>query len=121
MNPPSIQCGDVVFIKDVPDENGVNQKTRRCVVIAIAGQFAKVLAATSTFNTEPHFIELPYHRDGHPRTTFTKPTAVNLYWDQCVPLSECRKVGFVPAMKLMQIIRRLEVINPLDDWREDPA
>lgn len=116
-----ISPGDVVYIKDVPDENGGNVKTRRCIVVAVSGEYAKVVAATSSFTEEPHYIQIPYHPNRHPKTTFSKPTAVNINWDQCVRISECEKVGTIPPMVLMQIIRRIDAINPLDSWREDPS
>ena len=77
--------GDIVRVT-LYDPNGQNPKSRRAVVVTKTDEIddAVVVAAISTKfdrkNLLPEYVAIPWHRDGHPRTSLTEPSVVKCGW-----------------------------------------
>jgi len=113
------QKGAVVFVSQLPDENGVNSKDRPIVLIrdhddsetvaygvAISGEFDYPLPNSS--------ILLPYHREGRCKSGLTKESVAVCSWVVIVsPKDFLGKVGFIPSTLLQKILEQVQVrISP---------
>jgi len=109
-----LQQGRIVWIR-ANDPKGVNAKERPAVVITAteeilpAESFVAVAITTQLPDPLPaSYVELPWHRNKHPRTGLKKRCAAKCDW--LVELFESDIIGFagvVPTAKLLEIIKNL--------------
>jgi hypothetical protein len=100
--------GQILLVSDVLDPDGQNPKTRPIVVVTPDVEIAEGgglfgVAVTGTF-PDPlpaDAVELPWHRQGHPRTGLNKPAVAVCGW--IVPIDSIlivKSKGFVPARQI---------------------
>lgn len=105
-----------IIVAAVLDPQGENPKARPCVVVSDErmigeGRPLAVIGITGEVSdiAEADRIDLPWQRDGHPRTGLTKPCAAHCQWRVVIPADAVLHViGRVPDDELLRIIRRLE-------------
>lgn len=114
-----LQQGRIVWV-EVLDPQGRNPKVRPAVVLTPTAEIAAdgeivVAAITSQIDQSPPevTVELPWHRDGHPRTRLNRRAAAVCTWLVAVPASAVESVGGVVPFKPMA--RILEIVRSLSD------
>lgn len=112
--------GRIVWV-DMVDPQGRNPKRRPAVIVTpteaiVADGFVAVAAVTSALDQAPAdvTIELPWHRDGHPRTKLRKRSVVICNWLEPVAVAEIRgSEGLVPEDRLALILAQVEALHIL--------
>lgn len=115
----SLRRGRIVWA-ELADPQGRNPKIRPAVVLSTNDQITDDgtvdVAAISTELSAAlpaHMVELPWHRDGHPKTKLKRRCAVICDWQVTVAVADIREpAGFVPDDRLKQI---LDIIDSLKD------
>jgi mRNA-degrading endonuclease toxin of MazEF toxin-antitoxin module len=119
--------GDIVIIDDLLDHNGVNPKSRPCVVItgddAIAeGDPIQVIAISTLLPgvVPADAVVMQYHRQGHPRTGLKTRCAAFAEWKVEVDPSQiARKIGHVPPRDLLALTKVLDRLYPTEKDDEE--
>lgn len=109
-----IRQGDIVRVC-LYDPNGKNPKHRRAVVVTktdeIESDSSFVVAAISTkfdkTKIPAHYIEIPWHRDGHVKTSLTEPSVVKCDWLDEVNFSDADKAGYLPGKHLLAVLEQI--------------
>lgn len=103
--------GAIVWVK-IPDEHNRNEKLRPAVVVtpteelSTADEFV-VVAITSRFDLPltDNLVELPWHRDGHPRTGLKRRCVAVCDWMSAIPRNSIEEIaGRVPGAQLNRIL-----------------
>jgi mRNA-degrading endonuclease toxin of MazEF toxin-antitoxin module len=108
--------GDIVWAT-IRDPRGKNPKQRRAVVITATEDITDEvdLAAISTKfdpnHVPPHWIEIPWHPNGHPRTSLNRPSVVKCDWLSTMRCEEVLKAGHLPNRHLLRVIQALANLN----------
>jgi PemK-like, MazF-like toxin of type II toxin-antitoxin system len=120
--PPSFGYGSIVVVEGMLDPQGGNPKDRPCVVVTAPGDAPdghQIVVAISTLLPDPlpdDYVELPWHRSGHPRTGLTKKNAAIGRWVAIVEDSRIiRTVGVVPDKRLLKLAEILDRLYPRAD------
>jgi mRNA-degrading endonuclease toxin of MazEF toxin-antitoxin module len=109
-----LSCGSIVWI-ELPDPQGKNPKRRPAVVVTAAADLVSatevwVAAITTRIDAlaDDERVDLPWHRDGHPRTGLRERCAAVCSWLQKVPIVQIPKpMGIVPDKQLFQILGKI--------------
>jgi mRNA-degrading endonuclease toxin of MazEF toxin-antitoxin module len=106
------QFGQIVIVKYMLDPNGVNPKDRPAVIITrdeeiVPGQTIAVVAIARLLPGRPvplDHVQLPWHRQGHPRTGLNSNCAAVYTWIEEIQESRILHViGRAPDRKLEAI------------------
>ncbi len=105
-----LSAGQIVWAP-VLDLNGTNRKVRPLVVVEPPAddQFAAVAVTTSVQSFDPErCVELPWHRNGHPRTKLRSKCIARCDWVVRIHVDEITRLGgTVPDRALNAIFERL--------------
>lgn len=109
-----LQQGRIVWVR-VCDPNGENAKQRPAVIITATAEIIPdrpivAVAITSTLNDPlpPEYVELPWHRNKHPRTGLRKRCAAHCHWLLVINPSDIQAyAGIVPDAKMVEILARI--------------
>jgi mRNA-degrading endonuclease toxin of MazEF toxin-antitoxin module len=101
------------------DPQGRNPKNRPAVVVTSTDQIradglVRVAAITSQVGVASAevTVELPWHRDGHPRTKLRRPSEVVCTWSELFPADQLTDAGgFVSADRMARV---LQIVAALD-------
>jgi mRNA-degrading endonuclease toxin of MazEF toxin-antitoxin module len=112
--------GDIVIIDDLLDSNGVNRKSRPCVVVTsdqglAAGEPIYVCAISTMLPgpVPPDTVPMQYHPRRHPKTGLKTRCAAFARWVVEVDLDQTRqKIGHVPPRDLQALAEMLDRIYP---------
>ncbi len=115
--------GDIVIIDGLTDPNGVNPKSRPCVVITedeavAAGDPIQVVAISTMLPgpIPPDAVAMQYHSQGHPKTGLKTRSAAFARWlVEVNPGQIARKIGHVPPRDLLALAEMLDRLSPIDD------
>jgi mRNA-degrading endonuclease toxin of MazEF toxin-antitoxin module len=107
----------------LPDPQGRNPKCRPTVVVTPTAEISSdgdmvVVANTSRLDMAApgDQVELPWHRDGHPRTGLREPSAAVCTWLVRIPSSAIdRYGGQVPTPQMLRILARLDALTTTED------
>jgi mRNA-degrading endonuclease toxin of MazEF toxin-antitoxin module len=113
-----LQQGRIVWVT-VCDPNGKNPKERPAVIITATaeikpGQPIVAVAITGTLENPlpPAYVELPWHRSGHPRTGLKKRCAAQCQWLIVIKQDDIKEyAGIVPESKMVEILARIPSAN----------
>lgn len=116
---PSLYRGRIVWV-ELADPQGRNPKRRPVIVltpdeqITDAGLIDVAVISTQLSASLPEeTVELPWHRDGHPKTKLRTRCGVVCRWISLVAVADIQSTGgFVPADRLERI---LEIVARLAD------
>lgn len=108
---PQLQQGRIVWV-EVLDPQGRNPKVRPAVVLTTTAEIREdgevaVAAVTTQLDAAPSevCVELPWHRDGHPRTRLNRRNVVVCTWLATVSVAQiCGYAGVVPFAQLARIL-----------------
>ena len=114
--------GDIVIIDGLPDPNGVNPKSRPCVIVtadeAIAAGDPIHVVAISTMlpgPVPPDAVPMQYHPRKHPRTGLRTRCAAFARWlVEVEPGRVAHKIGHVPPRDLRALAEVLDRLYPVD-------
>ena len=114
--------GRIVWV-EIVDPQGRNPKLRPAVIVSATeaiqeGGQVWCVAVSSQLDEAPaeEQVELPWHRDGHPRTQLRQRCAAVCSWLVPVSLDAIRQyAGTVPGRQLNQILQRVDPLPPLPD------
>lgn len=103
--------GRIVWV-EMLDPQGRNPKVRPAVVLTDTAEIRSdgvvvVVAVTSQVDSAPAdlCVELPWHRDGHPRTKLNRRNVAVCNWLATIPATEIRSVGGqVPVGEMRRIL-----------------
>lgn len=106
-----LRQGRIVWA-ELLDPQGRNPKVRMAVIITPTTEIRAdddviVVAVTSQTDAAPPdvCVELPWHRDGHPRTKLNRRNVAVCTWLVTIPVAEIRSLsGHVPTPELLRII-----------------
>lgn len=109
-----LQQGSIIWV-EVSDDAGRNPKCRPAVVVTPTDDLSEddsfvVVAATSTFSRPlpDNQVELPWHRDKHPRTGLYKSCVAICDWLAEVRHDQVQDVaGIVPPRVLSRILEKI--------------
>jgi mRNA-degrading endonuclease toxin of MazEF toxin-antitoxin module len=115
--------GDIVIIDGLPDPNGVNPKSRPCVIVTAdeaiaAGDPIQVVAISTMLPgpVPPDAVAMQYHPRGHPKTGLKTRCAAFARWMvEVAPGQIGRKIGHVPPRDLLALIEILDRLYPSAD------
>lgn len=97
------------FVLDRRNENG---KLRPVLVITVDGSTAIVVCISTSFDPDAltaDEIELPYGNGC--KTGLTKPSVAVCKWIDRVQLSDCKKIGSLPAKLMVAVADRLRQLS----------
>lgn len=122
----SIQQGRIVWA-EVLDPQGRNPKRRPAVVLTptaeIRAEGDVVVAALSTqteLSPPGVSVELPWHRDGHPRTKLNRRNVVVCTWLVTLPVASIQPDDTGGLVPFAEMARVLEIVRSLQSPRPDP-
>ena len=106
------------------DPQGRNPKVRPAVVITPTSEITStgevvVVGITSPVNdASPEVtVDLPWHRNGHPRTKLSRASVAVCNWKASVPITAIHEIkGHVPVPEMMRI---LQIVGQLEANGED--
>jgi len=109
-----LQQGRIVWAS-VRDPNGRNPKERPAVIITATDEITddKPFVAVAITNTlenplPPDCVELPWHRNKHPRTGLKKRCAAHCKWLIVIEAKDVKEcAGIVPLSKMKEILERI--------------
>lgn len=105
--------GDIIIVDRLADTNGVNAKSRPCVVVttdedlAAGGTFVVVAISTLLPGPTPHgAVAMRYDPRGHPRTGLKTRCAAFATWRvEVEPGRIARTIGRVPDGDMLRLAR----------------
>lgn len=120
--------GRIVWV-ELLDPQGRNPKVRPAVVPTDTAEVRSdgavvVVAVTSQLDSAPAdlCVELPWHRDGHPRTKLNRRNVAVCNWLATIPVVEIRSVGGqVPVGEMRRILAIVSGENDLGSSPPPPA
>jgi mRNA-degrading endonuclease toxin of MazEF toxin-antitoxin module len=107
--------GRIVWVELI-DPQGGNPKRRPAVIVSdVPGAAASdtqvwVVAVSTQLESAPAdaWVELPWHRDGHPKTKLKERCAAVCTWLTKVPLVSVQEyAGVVPGKQLLEILKKI--------------
>lgn len=109
-----LQQGRIVWVT-VCDPNGENPKERPAVIITATEEIQLdqpivAVAITGTLENPlpPECVELPWHRNKHPRTGLKKRCAAQCHWLITMNQDDIKEyAGIVPETKMIEILARI--------------
>ena len=118
MSRPKLRHGSIVWV-ELLDPQGRNPKIRPAVVITPTDDITDegsvhVIGITSQTNESASdvTVDLPWHRNQHPRTKLRRASVAVCTWQQIVSASEIVEIrGQVPVPEMMQILTILNSMN----------
>ncbi len=118
--------GDIVIVDNLLDPNGVNAKSRPCIVVSrdeeiAAGGAVRVVAISTMLPgpTPPDVVVMQYHSNRHPRTGLRNRCAAFARWMvEVEPAQISRKIGFTPGRDLLALAEILARLYPPKDEDE---
>ncbi len=115
----ALQQGRIIWVT-VRDPNGENPKERPAVIVTATEEIrpeqpfvAVAITGTLPRPLPPEYVELPWHRSGHPRTGLRKRCAAVCTWlieTQARDVKDCG--GIVPESQMRAILERLPQAPP---------
>lgn len=113
-----LQQGHIVWAV-IFDPQGKNPKRRPAVIITCTDEIQPgeplVVATITSRLVKPlpkDHVELPWHRNGHPKTSLRKWCAAVCSWLVAIRESDIEKVGgIVPARKMLEIVDKLPKLS----------
>lgn len=122
-----LQQGRIVWV-EVIDPQGRNPKRRPAVVLTateeiVAGGAVVVAALSSQIDQSPPevSVELPWHRDGHPRTKLNRRNVVVCSWLVTVPVASILPADLGGTVPFAQMARVLEIVRGLTPPAPPPS
>jgi mRNA-degrading endonuclease toxin of MazEF toxin-antitoxin module len=111
---PLLHQGRIVWVT-VCDPNGENLKERPAVIIAATAEIQpnRPIAAVAITGAladplSSDCVELPWHRNKHPRTGLKKRCAARCRWLIAVNPNDIKEyAGIVPVSKMLEILARI--------------
>jgi mRNA-degrading endonuclease toxin of MazEF toxin-antitoxin module len=123
----SLQQGRIVWI-ELLDPQGRNPKIRPAVILTSTAEIRPdgeivVAALSSQVDQSPPelSVEVPWHRDGHPRTKLNRRNVVVCSWLATLPVSAIAEDGVGGLMPFAQMSRILEIVRSLRDDSTVPS
>lgn len=114
-----LQQGRIVWV-ELLDPQGRNPKRRPAVVLTptaeiVAGGEVVVAALSSQIDQSPPeaSVELPWHRDGHPRTKLNRRNVVVCSWIVTVTAASILPEDLGGTVPFAQMARVLEIVRGL--------
>lgn len=109
-----LQQGRIIWVT-VCDPNGENPKERPAVIITATSEIEldKPIVAVAITGTlkdplPPEYVELPWHRNKHPRTGLKKRCAAQCHWLIVIKQNDIKEYGgIVPESKMVEILARI--------------
>jgi mRNA-degrading endonuclease toxin of MazEF toxin-antitoxin module len=114
----SIPCrGRMVWV-EVPDPQGGNPKCRPAIILTPTDEIKQdgdivIVAVSTQVDAAPAatVVNLPWHRDGHPKTGLKAPSVAVCNWVQQVKLTSIRDcAGIVPGKQLLEIEKKVRML-----------
>jgi mRNA-degrading endonuclease toxin of MazEF toxin-antitoxin module len=123
----ALQQGRIVWAT-IRDPNGENPKERPAVIVTATEEIhpdqpfvAVAITGTLPRPLPPEYVELPWHRSGHPRTGLKKRCAAVCTWLLALQASDIQGYGgIVPELLLRAILERLPQTPPPQPPAEEP-
>ncbi|MCI0460033.1 MAG: type II toxin-antitoxin system PemK/MazF family toxin [Gemmataceae bacterium] len=111
--------GGIVWV-ELLDPQGRNPTCRPAVIVSPdvdirADGEVWVVAISTQLHEAPAAVqvELPWHRNGHPRTRLKERCAAVCTWMEKVPVANIQGyAGIVPGRHLLEILKRIKPLNP---------
>lgn len=114
-----LQQGRIVWVEPL-DPQGRNPKRRPAVVLTPTAEIKPdgevvVVALTSQIDQSPAdvSVEVPWHRDGHPRTKLNRRNVVVCTWLVVIPVSVIGPGDLGGSVPFPQMARILEIVAAL--------
>lgn len=110
--------GEIVFVAQVTDNNGVNPKDRPVVLVRDLEDgddvaFGVAVTSSFAFPLPPSSIPLPFHRNGACRSGLTLPSIADCTWIVLAsPADIIRRCGTTPAAKFVAILQQVQAFLP---------
>jgi mRNA-degrading endonuclease toxin of MazEF toxin-antitoxin module len=116
---PELVRGRIVWV-ELLDPQGRNPKRRPAVVLTATEEIATsdliaVVAVSTAVSESPreHCVELPWHRQHHPRTRLSERCVAVCNWVEAVPKEAVEITGgVVPGKPLLEILRKVAELRP---------
>jgi mRNA-degrading endonuclease toxin of MazEF toxin-antitoxin module len=115
----SLQQGRIVWV-ELADPQGRNPKVRPAVVLTPTAEIRPdgdlvVAAVSSRADQAPPdvCVELPWHRDGHPRTKLNRRNVVVGTWLVTLPVAAVGPDSFGGVVPFREMARILEIVASL--------
>lgn len=123
----STLCRGRIVWTVLPDPQGRNPKRRPAIVITPTADIRPdgnlvVVAITSRLDiaSPEDQVELPWHRDGHPRTGLRNSSAAVCTWLARIPAAAIDGyLGHIPVPQMLRIIDRLDQLAA-ESMPDDP-
>jgi hypothetical protein len=115
------QRGTIIIASQVPDQNGVNPKDRRVVLVrdfhdTDATAYGVAVTGTFDYPIPPTSISLPFHRQGRCNTGLRKESVAVCNWFVVVAAQDIlNRSGFTPTPQLVAILGLVQavMVSPL--------
>jgi mRNA-degrading endonuclease toxin of MazEF toxin-antitoxin module len=119
--------GRIVWV-ELLDPQGRNSKRRPAVVLTPTAEIRSdgevvVAALSSQIDQSPPevSVEIPWHRDGHPRTKLNRRNVAVCSWLVAVSVASIRADDFGGIVPFAQMARILEIVRSLQAGATDPT
>ena len=120
-----LQQGRIIWV-ELLDPQGRNPKRRPAVILTPTGEIRPdgevvVAALSSQVDQSPPevSVEVPWHRDGHPRTKLNRRNVVVCTWLSTLPVAAIREDDLGGVMPFAQMARVLEIVRSLEGGSSD--
>ena len=121
-----LQQGRIVWV-EVLDPQGRNPKRRPAVILTPTDEIRAdgeivVAAMSSQIDQSPPevSVEVPWHRDGHPRTKLNRRNVVVCTWLVTLPVTTILPDDVGGLVPFAQMARVLEIVRSLDSGPVNP-
>jgi mRNA-degrading endonuclease toxin of MazEF toxin-antitoxin module len=115
-----LQQGRIVWV-ELLDPQGRNPKRRPAVILTPTAEIRAdgdvvVAALSSQVDQSPPdvSVELPWHRDGHPRTKLNRRNVVVCTWLVTLPVASIQPDDIGGSVPFAQMARVLEIVRGLN-------
>ncbi|QJW95605.1 type II toxin-antitoxin system PemK/MazF family toxin [Frigoriglobus tundricola] len=120
------QQGRIVWV-ELLDPQGRNPKRRPAVVLTTSAEIRSdgevvVAALSSQIDQSPPevSVEVPWHRNGHPRTKLNRRNVVVCTWLVTVTVRSIRPDDLGGVVPLAELVRVLEIVRSLQNGANQP-
>jgi mRNA-degrading endonuclease toxin of MazEF toxin-antitoxin module len=114
-----LQQGRIVWV-ELFDPQGRNPKIRPAVILTSTPEIKQdgevvVAALSSQVDQSPPevSVELPWHRDGHPRTKLNRRNVVVCSWLSTIPVNSIDSTNLGGIVPFAQMAKILEIVQSL--------
>lgn len=125
--PSPLQQGRIVWV-EVLDPQGRNPKRRLAVVLTPTAEIRPdgevvVVALSSQVDQSPPevSVEIPWHRDGHPRTKLNRRNVAVCTWLVTIPATSIGADDTGGTVPFAQMARILEIVRALERPADLPS